>query len=147
MILLKIGDKSRSPSPGRLPRPEVDLPPYQDPYPVTGYDDIPVDVPIEGMVCPTQYPRPQQPELVQMGAAGGGPPDEPSDGSLSNEPRDRRPPRRDDDRRDKPEHPPDRGPLGGRPPGPPGGDPGRGPPRWDGCDGRRGRCGPPGRDS
>ena len=94
------------------------------------------------MVHPTQYPRPQQPELVQMGAAGGGPPDEPSDGSSSDEPRDRRPPRRpprrDDDRRDEPEHLPDRGP--------PGGDPGGGPPGWDGHDSRRGRCGPPGRD-
>ena len=34
------------------PRPQVDLPPYQerDPYPITGYSDMPVDVPMEGMV-------------------------------------------------------------------------------------------------
>ena len=30
----------------------MDLPPYQerDTYPITGYDDIPATVPIEGMV-------------------------------------------------------------------------------------------------
>ena len=39
------------------PRPQVDLPPYQerDPYPITGYSNIPVGVPMEGMVLPTQY--------------------------------------------------------------------------------------------
>ena len=44
--------QNRSPPPRRPPRPQVDLPPYQerDPYPITGYDDIPVTVPIEGMV-------------------------------------------------------------------------------------------------
>ena len=125
---------SRSPSSGRLPRPQVDLPSYQerDPYPITGYADIPVDVSIEGMVHPTQYLRSQQPELVQIGAAGGGPSDEPSDGSSLDGPRHRKSPRRssrrDDNRRDEPEHPPDRGLPGGRPLVPPGGDTGRGPP-------------------
>ena len=38
------------------------------------------------MVQPTQYPQPQQSEFVQVGAAGGGPPDEPSEGSSSDEP-------------------------------------------------------------
>ena len=42
----------------RPPRSQVDLPPYQErgPYPITGYDDIPTTVPVEGMVQPTQYP-------------------------------------------------------------------------------------------
>ena len=44
--------QNRSLPPRRPPRPQVDLPPYQerDPYPITGYDDIPTTVPIEGMV-------------------------------------------------------------------------------------------------
>ena len=53
--------------------------------------------------------------MVQIGAVGGGPPDEPSEGLSSDEPRDRRPPRRDDNRRYEPEHPPNRGPPGARP--------------------------------
>ena len=69
-------EEGQNRSPPRVPpRPHIDLPPYQerDPYPITGYSDIPVDVPMEGMVQPTQYPQLQQPEMVQVGAAGGGP--------------------------------------------------------------------------
>ena len=54
------GRKGQNRSPPRVPpRPHMDLPPYQegDPYPITGYSDIPVDVPMEGMVQPTQYPQ------------------------------------------------------------------------------------------
>ena len=44
--------QNRSLPPRRPPRPQVDLPPYQerDPYPITGYNDMPTTVPIEGMV-------------------------------------------------------------------------------------------------
>ena len=50
--------QNRSLPPRRPPIPQVDLPPYQerDPYPITGYDDIPITVPIEGMVLPAQKP-------------------------------------------------------------------------------------------
>ena len=52
MISLKKEDDKTSLPLRRPPRPQVDLPPYQerDPYPITGYNNIPTTVPVEGMV-------------------------------------------------------------------------------------------------
>ena len=50
--------QKRSSQPRIPPRPQVDLPPYQErnPHPITEYNDVPMGVPMEGMVQPTQYP-------------------------------------------------------------------------------------------
>ena len=48
--------QDRSLPPRRPPRPQVDCP-YQerDPYPITGYNNIPTTLPIKVIVQPTQY--------------------------------------------------------------------------------------------